>query len=73
MRLAFAAAVLLAGCSGMTQPEDIAVAQELCSKRGGFTHVARYEWGKHLSINCKDGARIDIQLHRVPTTQDTTP
>lgn len=73
MRFALAAVVLLAGCSGMTQPEDIAVAQELCGKRGGFTHVARHERGKHLSINCKDGAHIDIQLHRVAPTQDTTP
>ncbi len=52
---------LLAGCSAMTQPEDIAVAEELCSKRGGYTHVARYERGQNLIINCKDGTHIDVR------------
>lgn len=47
--------------SGMTQPEDIAVAEELCSKRGGFAHVARYERGANLLINCKDGTHIDVR------------
>jgi len=55
-------AALLAGCSSMTQPEDIAVAQELCGKRGGFTHVARHERGKNLIINCKDGTHLDVRL-----------
>lgn len=50
-----------AGCSGMTQPEDIAVAEELCAKRGGFTHVSRYERGANLHINCKDGTQIDVR------------
>lgn len=57
-----ASAALLAGCSSMTQPEDIAVAQDLCSKRGGYTHVARYERGKSLIINCKDGTYLDVRL-----------
>ena len=48
-------------CGGMTQPEDIAVAEELCSKRGGFAHVARYERGANLLINCKDGTHIDVR------------
>lgn len=59
---AAAGAALLAGCSWMTQPEDIAVAEELCGKRGGFTHVARYERGDNLVINCKDGTHIDVRL-----------
>lgn len=46
----------------MTQPEDIAVAEELCGKRGGFTHVARFERGAILNINCKDGAQIEVRL-----------
>lgn len=58
---AAAGAVLLAGCGGMTQPEDTAVAEELCDKRGGFAHVARYERGANLLINCKDGTRIDVR------------
>lgn len=58
--VAVVGAVVLTGCSAMVQPEDIAVAEELCAKRGGFTHVARFERGRHLSINCKDGSQIDI-------------
>lgn len=46
----------------MTQPEDIAVAEELCAKRGGYTHVSRFRHGAHLLINCKDGAHIDVLL-----------
>lgn len=53
---------LLAGCSAMTQPEDIAAAEELCAKRGGYAHVARYERGRNLLINCKDGTHIDVRL-----------
>lgn len=59
-RLAAAAAVL-AGCSGMTQPEDIAVAEELCAKRGGFAQIYRYERGANLLINCKDGTQLDVR------------
>ena len=55
-------ALALAGCSAMTQPEDIAVAEELCAKRGGFAHVARYQHGKQLIINCRDGLNIDVRL-----------
>lgn len=65
-RLLFAAAVMVAGCSSMTQPEDIAVAEEMCAKRGGFTHVARYKHGKQLLINCKDGSYIDVLLPGKP-------
>ena len=54
--------LVVAGCAGMTQPEDIAVAEELCAKRGGFTHVARYEHGANLHINCKDGTHIEVRL-----------
>jgi hypothetical protein len=45
----------------MTQPEDIAVADELCAKRGGYAHVARHERGANLTINCKDGTHIDVR------------
>jgi hypothetical protein len=55
----------LAGCSSMTQPEDIALAEEMCSKRGGFSSVARYERGKNIIIVCRDGAVIDVRLHEV--------
>lgn len=61
MAALLASDVLVAGCSGMTQPEDIAVAEELCAKRGGFTHVARSERGKQLTINCKDGTFMDVR------------
>ena len=57
---------LLAGCSGATQPADIAVAEELCSKRGGFTHVARFERGKNLVIHCKDSTQIDMRPGSAP-------
>ena len=54
--------ILLTGCSRMTQPSDITVALELCSQRGGYSHVARYQAGKNLLINCKDGTAIDVLL-----------
>lgn len=57
--------VAMTACSGMTQPDDIATAAELCAKRGGFTSVARYEHGKTLSINCADGLHLDVRLHDV--------
>jgi hypothetical protein len=53
---------LVAGCSAMTHPEDIAVAEELCAKRGGYAHVARYEHGRNLLVNCKDGTHFDVRL-----------
>ena len=52
---------LVAGCSNMTQPEDIAVAEDLCSKRGGYAQVIRFERGDNLVINCKDGTHIDLR------------
>ncbi len=54
--------ILLTGCSRMTQPSDITVALELCSQRGGYSHVARYQNGNNLLINCKDGTGIDVLL-----------
>ena len=60
--------VVLAGCAGMTQPEDVAVAEELCAKRGGFTHVSRYERGAHVVINCKDGTHIEVRLPKKAET-----
>jgi L-asparaginase II len=56
-----ACTVFVAGCARMTEPADIAVAGELCSQRGGFTHVAVFERGKLLTINCKDGTHIDVR------------
>ena len=41
--------ILLTGCSRMTQPSDITVALELCSQRGGYSHVARYQNGNNGS------------------------
>ena len=62
LRLSAMLGVTLAGCSSMTQPEDIAVAEEMCAKRGGYAHIARYERGANLLINCKDGTHIDVRL-----------
>jgi hypothetical protein len=56
------ACAMLTACSSMTEPEDIAVAEDFCAKRGGYTHVARYQRGKQLLINCKDGTHIDVLL-----------
>lgn len=52
----------LVACSQMVEPADIAVAEELCAKRGGYTHVYRYEHGQNLLVNCKDGAQLDARL-----------
>jgi hypothetical protein len=65
MAALLASGVLVAACSQMTQPADIAVAEELCSKRGGFSSVSRHEHGRNLVINCKDGAYLDVRLHDV--------
>ena len=62
MRLLFVSALFaLSGCGGMTEPGDIAVAEDLCSKRGGFSSVSRYEHGWHLVINCNDGTLLDVR------------
>jgi hypothetical protein len=53
----------LAGCTAMTTPEDVEVAQKACAARGGWSHVARYERGRHIIINCKDGAHLELRLH----------
>jgi putative hemolysin len=55
------ALVLVSACTDMTQPEDVAIAEELCAKRGGYSHAARFERGKVLTINCKDGTHIDVR------------
>jgi hypothetical protein len=49
------------GCTAMTQPEDIAVADELCAKRGGYTYVKRSWDGGSMIIVCKDGTHIDVR------------
>ena len=51
-----------AGCTGMTQPEDNAVAEELCAKRGGYAHAQRWERGAVLDVNCKDGTQLNVRL-----------
>lgn len=61
-QVAMTATAFLAGCTEMVQPKDIAAAEALCRDRGGYEYVARFERGGPLSINCKDGAFIDIRL-----------
>jgi hypothetical protein len=61
MAMILASGVLVAGCSRMTQPEDIAVSEELCAKRGGFAYVSSFEHGKLLIIECKDKTRIEVR------------
>ena len=51
-----------AGCTGMTQPEDIAVAEELCAKRGGYSHAQRWERGTVMDITCKDGTQLQVRV-----------
>ena len=63
-RVFFAAGVAaaLAGCVDMVQPPDIAVAEELCAKRGGYSHAQRWERGTVLDVNCKDGTQPQVRL-----------
>ena len=63
-RVFFAAGVAaaLAGCVDMVQPPDIAVAEELCAKRGGYSHAERWERGTVLDIACKDGTQLQVRL-----------
>ena len=63
-RVFFAAGVAaaLAGCVDMVQPPDIAVAEELCAKRGGYSHAQRWERGTVLDIACKDGTQLQVRL-----------
>ena len=63
-RVFFAAGVAaaLAGCMDMVQPPDIAVAEELCAKRGGYAHAQRWERGAVLDVNCKDGTQLNVRL-----------
>jgi hypothetical protein len=56
------AALALAGCMDMVQPTDIAVAEELCAKRGGYAHAQRWERGAVLDVNCKDGTQLQVRL-----------
>ena len=46
----------------MVQPGDTAVAEELCAKRGGYSHVLRWERGALLDVNCKDGTTMNVRL-----------
>ncbi len=54
--------VSVAGCVDMVQPPDIAVAEELCAKRGGYAHAQRWERGAVLDVNCKDGTQMNVRL-----------
>jgi hypothetical protein len=53
---------ILAGCSGMTEPSDVAEAEKACASHGGWASVARYEHGKNIIVNCKDGAHVDLRI-----------
>ncbi|WP_196300285.1 hypothetical protein, partial [Streptococcus pneumoniae] len=55
-------AALLAGCTDMVQPTDVAIAEELCAKRGGYESVFRWERGRALDVNCKDGTLLNVRL-----------
>jgi hypothetical protein len=45
----------------MVQPPDVALADELCSKRGGYVHVQRWERGAVLDVTCKDGTQLNVR------------
>lgn len=53
--------VAVAGCMDMVQPLDVAIAEELCAKRGGYVHVQRWERGAVLDVNCKDGTQLQVR------------
>lgn len=53
--------VALTGCAGQAQPEDIVTAEQQCARHGGYASVARYEHGRNVQINCKDGTYIDLR------------
>lgn len=56
-----ALALALTGCAGQTQPEDITIAEQQCANHGGYEGVSRYERGRYLLINCKDGTYIEVR------------
>jgi len=53
--------VAVAGCVDMVQPLDVAIAEELCAKRGGYVHVQRWERGAVLDVDCKDGTQLQVR------------
>lgn len=55
-------ALALAACSRMTTPEDIAIATEMCAKRGGYASVSSYERGEVVNAVCTDGLVIEVRL-----------
>lgn len=59
--LALSTSILL-GCSQSTQPSDVALAEEMCSTRGGFTNVSRYSHGYNIIMVCKNGVIVDVTL-----------
>ncbi len=59
-----AGAAVLTGCVDMVQPTDIAVADELCAKRGGYAHAQRWERGAVLDVNCKDGTELQVRMRK---------
>lgn len=63
-RVFFAAgvAVALAGCMDMVQPPDVAIAEELCAKQGGYTNIQRWERGAVLDVKCKNGTQLNVRL-----------
>ena len=54
--------VAVAGCMDMVEPPDVALADELCAKRGGYAHVQRWERGAVLDVTCKDGTQLNVRL-----------
>lgn len=52
----------VSGCGDMVQPHDIAVAEELCTKRGGYVQVQRWERGSVLDIYCNDGTKLNVRI-----------
>lgn len=43
------------------QPPDMAIALELCAKRGGVHGGRRWEHGKMLRIKCNDGTALEAR------------
>lgn len=56
--------VAVAGCMDMVQPPDVALADELCAKRGGYVHVQRWERGAVVDVTCKDGTQLNVRLQK---------
>lgn len=67
------AALMLSGCVDMVQPVDVAIAGELCAKRGGYAHVQRWERGAVIDVSCKDGTQLTVRPGAPAAQQEPTP